>query len=247
MKKKIMAIALCVALLAVAIVGASLAYFTDTDNATNTFTVGNIDITLNELFDANNARLLPGSSSTTAVQKEVTITLEDGSEDAYVWYEWLIPSALDDVNSASNNILHVNSYGYTWDDYKDNPSYWPDGMPGLPLPLEQTWDHDPDEEISSVQGPNGFLGTETIDGIEYNKYLVLYHGKLTAGDVTTPGMKQAYLDKRVDTNAAGQYTFNGNVIDFDFTNGIKIIVRAYGIQADGFANVYAAYTAYNTP
>ena len=38
MKKKITAICLCVALLAIAIVGATLAYFTDTKSATNTFT-----------------------------------------------------------------------------------------------------------------------------------------------------------------------------------------------------------------
>ena len=48
MKKKITAIFLCVALLATAIVGASLAYFTDTDNETNTFTVGNVKIDLIE-------------------------------------------------------------------------------------------------------------------------------------------------------------------------------------------------------
>ena len=48
MKKKITAICLCVALLAVAIVGATLAYFTDTKSATNTFTVGNVKIDLIE-------------------------------------------------------------------------------------------------------------------------------------------------------------------------------------------------------
>ena len=48
MKKKIMAICLCVALVAVAVVGASLAYFTDTKSATNTFTVGNVKIDLIE-------------------------------------------------------------------------------------------------------------------------------------------------------------------------------------------------------
>ena len=48
MKKKITAIFLCVALLAIAIVGASLAYFTDTKTATNTFTVGNVKIELIE-------------------------------------------------------------------------------------------------------------------------------------------------------------------------------------------------------
>ena len=46
MKKKLTAIFLCVALAAIAIVGASLAYFTDTKSATNTFTVGNVKIDL---------------------------------------------------------------------------------------------------------------------------------------------------------------------------------------------------------
>ena len=48
MKKKVTALCLCVALLAVAVVGASLAYFTDTKSATNTFTVGNVSIKLIE-------------------------------------------------------------------------------------------------------------------------------------------------------------------------------------------------------
>ena len=48
MKKKITALCLCVALLAVAVVGASLAYFTDTKSAKNTFTVGNVSIELIE-------------------------------------------------------------------------------------------------------------------------------------------------------------------------------------------------------
>ena len=48
MKKKLTAIFLCVALVAIAVVGASLAYFTDTKSAKNTFTVGNVKINLIE-------------------------------------------------------------------------------------------------------------------------------------------------------------------------------------------------------
>ena len=48
MKKKLTAIFLCVALVAIAVVGASLAYFTDMKSATNTFTVGNVKIELIE-------------------------------------------------------------------------------------------------------------------------------------------------------------------------------------------------------
>lgn len=47
MKKRIMTIALCLCLLAVAAMG-TIAYFTDTESAKNVFTVGNVDITQNE-------------------------------------------------------------------------------------------------------------------------------------------------------------------------------------------------------
>lgn len=48
MKKKILALALVVVLAVTAVTGATLAYFTDTKNATNTFTVGNVQIELTE-------------------------------------------------------------------------------------------------------------------------------------------------------------------------------------------------------
>lgn len=48
MKKKVLSLCLVLALLALAVAGATLAYFTDTDDATNTFTVGNIEIDLIE-------------------------------------------------------------------------------------------------------------------------------------------------------------------------------------------------------
>lgn len=48
MKKKILALALVVVLAVTAVTGATLAYFTDTDENANVFTMGNIDITLDE-------------------------------------------------------------------------------------------------------------------------------------------------------------------------------------------------------
>ena len=48
MKKKIISLCLVAALAVVAIAGTSLAYFTDKDAKTNTFTLGNVDITLTE-------------------------------------------------------------------------------------------------------------------------------------------------------------------------------------------------------
>lgn len=48
MKKKILAVCLLVAIAAVAVIGATLAYFTDADTETNTFTIGNVSIDLIE-------------------------------------------------------------------------------------------------------------------------------------------------------------------------------------------------------
>ena len=248
MKKKITAIFLCVALVAIAIVGASLAYFTDKDEATNTFTMGNVKIDLQETFDPDTAVLRPGSQTTNKIEKKVWIE-NTGTEDAYVWYEWYIPSALDstDGSTGTNNVLHVNSNGNSWDKYRENSKFWKEGQTES-LPLEQTWDHDPETELGLTVGPEGFIRTETIDDIQYNVYLVLYHGVLAEGEKTTVAMNGAYLDSKVDNavDADGKvyYTINGKPIDYDFTQKINIIVKAYGIQAAGFADVYAAYTAY---
>lgn len=48
MKKKILALVLCVAMLAIAIAGGTLAYFTDNEQATNEFAVGSVEIDLYE-------------------------------------------------------------------------------------------------------------------------------------------------------------------------------------------------------
>lgn len=90
MKKKITALALVVCLVAVAIVGGSLAYFTDEEKATNTFEVGNVDITLTEpnwdaalKEDAKAATLIPGR----VIAKDPTITVEATSQRAYTFME----------------------------------------------------------------------------------------------------------------------------------------------------------------
>lgn len=85
MKRKLMTSALIIAMLAVLVAGASLAYFTDTDEATNTFTVGGVDITLTE--DEWNPQdshvLMPGKS----FDKNPTITVAKDSQDCWVFLE----------------------------------------------------------------------------------------------------------------------------------------------------------------
>lgn len=67
MKKKLMAIALAVCVVAVLAAGASLAYFTDkTEAANNTFTMGNVKITLDEtdLTKDDDSRTAEGNTYT---------------------------------------------------------------------------------------------------------------------------------------------------------------------------------------
>ena len=78
MKKKLIAICLCVALAAVAVVGASLAYFTDTKSATNTFTVGNVKI---DLIESKYHREGNGNSGDTTIPKAShVVTAEDNMQ-----------------------------------------------------------------------------------------------------------------------------------------------------------------------
>ena len=95
MKKKILALCLVVVLAVTAVTGATLAYFTDTtQKQTNTFTMGDIEITLDEEDisteepdrteeDQEYGVLMPGISYV----KDPTITVEKNSEDCYVFLE----------------------------------------------------------------------------------------------------------------------------------------------------------------
>lgn len=98
-KKKIVSIALAAALAATAIVGSSLAYFTDKDEATNTFTVGKVDIELTEPkwdADINNKDLIPGKT----IPKDPTITVAEGSETAYTFMKVEVSEDFADLMKA---------------------------------------------------------------------------------------------------------------------------------------------------
>ena len=97
MKKKITALCLCVALLAIAVVGASLAYFTDTKSATNTFTVGNVKI---ELLESQYHRVNAGRGNATGATEPLM--------GAYLW-----AADVDMQGTPANTPNYVTS-GETW-------------------------------------------------------------------------------------------------------------------------------------
>lgn len=84
MKKKLTAVALVVCMLAIMLVGASLAYFTDTKSAENTFTVGNVDITLTEPnWKASGSQDAPEVYPGEPLAKDPTVT-NDGANPCFV-------------------------------------------------------------------------------------------------------------------------------------------------------------------
>lgn len=231
MKKKILTLCLVVALAATAVIGSSLAYFTDTDAQKNTFTAGNVAIDLWEDFGDNDAegieKLLPATGSAQAgtlkngIEKEVYVTNE-GSEDAYVRVHIAIPAILDDGDpnfNASANTLHWNfqNYGngeWNWTKTAGSAGY-----------AANDWNY----------------YTITIDNVAYNVYVATYETALVKDQTTTNAIHQVYLDSK---------TTNENIEGIKAAIGENwhIYVAAEGAQKAGFDNAYEALnTAFGNP
>lgn len=98
MKKKIVALCLVVCLLAIAIVGGTMAYFTDTEARTNVFTIGEIKIDLIEEFD-DTADMLPAKEIT----KKVTVK-NVGKNNAYVRVHIAVPA----IGAGNGEVISMN-------------------------------------------------------------------------------------------------------------------------------------------
>ena len=254
MKKKITAICLCIALVAIAVVGASLAYFTDTDNETNTFAVGNVKIDLiekqrvvdnegNKTTDledfTQNKKLYPivGSAqgekdalgmptAKNYVDKMVTIK-NTGSEKAYIRAYFAIPSALDDGYETFNaglNVLHFN-FG----------NKVVNGAISSTEGVEWIWTHG---------SKWNYFETE-IEGIKYNVYYADYYQAVDAGATTEQLVQGVYLDKTFDIKDGKCYAFGKEVtLDDGWNwNSVSCPVFAVACQAEGFDNATAAMEA----
>lgn len=255
MKKKIVALCLCVALAVVAIGGATLAYFTDTDKETNTFTVGNVKIDLIEQQKGANGleafaqdkALVPGKSNDgNAVSKIVTVK-NTGKNDAWVWVDLKIPAYLvsrEYPTNESKNALHWNSYGCFNVEYNSG-NYWglatSDGIVDAEHKVTNT---DMVAVENGLWNDYKYVGREIIEGTEYVVIRTTMQKTLPAGKISLPCLAQVYMDWRVTTNEEGtQFILPaGDPISTDAS--WEIIVNAYAIQADGFDTVDAAIAGY---
>lgn len=256
MKRKIVTVCLAAVLVIIAVAGASLAYLTDTDERTNTFTVGDVDITLIEQRKGANGlesygegsyKLKPGKSNDgNAVSKIVTVK-NNGTEDAYVWVELRIPAYLvsneykaEPHTNESKNALHWNSYGCFNVEYNSG-NYWrlavSDGIVDAEHKVTNA-------DMVAVEA--GLWYDYEYVGTEDNGNTVVIRTKmkdvLPAGKTSLPALAQVYMDWRVTKTADGYKLPDGTEILKDAS--WKIDVRAYAIQADGIDGIDAAIAAF---
>lgn len=259
MKKKITALCLCVALLAVAVVGASLAYFTDTDNADNTFTVGNVAIDLIEkerdgkgglkAFE-NGKKLSPivGSAqgekdewgmpvAANYVDKIVTVK-NTGEQPAYIRTFVAVPAATQtgEDGNPTFNALHWN-YGNRVD-LTGNGLYNDGG--------QENWNRDFLKwDWESAQTVGEFVE----GGVKYALVLFNYTEALAAGAETAPIISGLYLDKAVNFDGTDYIDPYGNKIDNFIEDDGKVHIYCYtqAVQAAGFDTAAEAFDAAQLP
>ena len=248
MKKKILSIALVVAMVAVIAAG-SLAYFTDKDSATNTFTSGNVNINLIEQERGVNGKLQPftqnkklypivgsaqGEKDTNGmptaknyVDKIVTVK-NTGSEKAYIRAYFAIPSALDngyETFNAGLNVLHFN-FGNKVEN----------GVVTSTEGAEWIWTHG---------SKWNYFETTLSDGIKYNVYYADYYQAVDAGATTEQFIQGVYLDQTFDRRDGKCYAFGKEVTldnGWDW-NKVSCPVFAVACQAEGFKNANDAMNA----
>ena len=228
MKKKVLAVALALSTLALILGAGTIAYFTDKETATNTFTLGKVDITLKE-YDHNGnsfaspAKIAPSKDgkASSVTQKNAVVAVESDSEDAWVWVEILIPSALYNSktqNNESNNALHYNQFTTFLNGYADSTN------------------------------PNAVTAAAYFTEDHHQWSLMTYIDEVTVGGKTYSRLRTTHKDiveAGKSTYIPADGTESGHATAFtEYDGDWELIVNAYAVQADGFATIDAAIAAY---
>ena len=254
MKKKITAICLCVALLAIAIVGATLAYFTDTKSATNTFTVGNVKIDLLESsLHRENAGVANGETSTSELWSDVDKG-GSGNTSKYKAGDTFYTDAQIEANAAEytcENVQLIPGRSYHKMPYVKNvgnndayirirvmiPTDLDTAVLNSSMYTTTALDK---KEFTMVYDNSGKVDR---DGRKYNVYTFTRIDPLAPGEMTYWNVwGTIHMDTTV-TSAQSEELFGANG---PYPNGVfPVLVEADAIQAEGFADAAAAWTAFD--
>lgn len=244
MKKKILAFAMVFALAAVAVVGGSLAYFTDEDETENTFAVGNVNISMIEQQrnEQNPDMLSPyvdGSTLIPVVENEKespVITNGDNDETNDV----ALPSEANYANYI-DKIVRVSNTGKSQAYVRafiaipsSIDAFTLGGGLHLSLGESKSW-----EDLIPA-------GTATINSIKYNVYSRINSEVVESWTTTAPAYSGIYLDKDVDADENGNLIINGNAVGrstYTVEGKVVIPVFAQAIQVAGFDTADEAFAA----
>lgn len=272
MKKKITAICLCVALLAIAIVGATLAYFTDTKSATNTFTVGNVKINLiesrfhREGNDNSGDTSIPDPTKTASGMKYVTdghkaFTDAEIKADAETYQanylavkgENMVPGRNVAkcpyvVNTGANDayvrirVMVPSAANNDFVAVKDG---------GV---ITNQWCSTSFINGEFIDGKGGGWNNApaidkasvTKDGVTYDVYTFTRIQPLKAGAMTEWNVWNFIGIDKTATSADIQKAITaGAITATDKTMSLNVLVEADAIQAEGFADATAAFAAFD--
>lgn len=229
MKKKILAVCLAVALLAIISYG-TLAWFVSEDAVTNIFTVGSVKIQQNE-----------------QQHDDDTGALEDFEQD-----QTLLPVADPQNPAADENyvekIVTVTSTG-------NNPAYVRTHI-AVPTALVNILTLDISDSTNWTQDAG--TTSCTVDGVAYTVISYTYGKELAKGESTDVLLEGVYLNANVDLQNNDQgvaqfCTWNDaaksfDFYDFDVTQKVSVLVATQGVQSQGFADAQTALdTAFPNP
>ena len=266
MKKKLLVLSLCVALAAIAIAGASLAYFTDTKSATNTFTVGNVKIDLiesryhREGNDNSGDTDIPDPTQTASGMKYVTdghkaFTDEEIKADAANYSAYIAERGSNMVpgrnfakcpyvvNTGANDAYVRIRVMIPHDGDVDNGGII-NAMFCSTATDSGEFQHGAKGEIWPVVEMNGYTGD---NGLKYDVYTYTRTEPLKAGAMTEWNVWNFVGIGKNVTNADIEKAIKNGVIT-KTNNGtmtVNVLVQADAIQAEGFADAKAAFAAFD--
>ena len=254
MKKKFTAIFLCVALVAIAVVGTSLAYFTDTKSATNTFTVGNVKIDLLESsLHRENAGIANGATSDSELWSDVAKE-GSGNTNQYKAGDTFYTDAQIEANATEytcENVQLIPGRSYHKMPYVKNT-----GKNDAYIRIRVMIPADLDTAVlnssmytSSAMDKGEFTlavdqtGTVDRDGIKYNVYSFTRIDPLAPGEMTYWNVWGTIRMDTTVTSAQSEALFGENG---PYPNGVfPVLVEADAIQSEGFADATAAFAAFD--
>lgn len=269
MKKKLTAIFLCVALVAIAIVGASLAYFTDTDKATNTFTVGNVKI---DLIESRYHREGNDNSGDTSIPDPAhKVTADDGMTYVTTGHTMFTDAEIkEDAAKYSDYIGEKGENMVPGRNFAKCPYVVNTGANDAYVRIRVMIPHDGDVDNGGIinamfcstatssgefqQGANGenwpvveTNGYTDENGLKYDVYTFTRTEPLKAGAMTEWNVWNFVGIGKNVTNADIENAIEKGVIT-KTNNGalsLNVLVEADAIQAEGFADATAAWTAFD--